>query len=210
VYGFSSGGGVALRGNSPTGYALLTNGNLRLTGGNTNPIEGAVLTSVDGNGNAVWKPGKIAFSVLNTANTSIPTNTNRKIEYVNELYDYGDSFENFAGTTTEGSSVFTAPVDGIYHFDYTLYAAITSTVTNSSRGIIKLFKNGTEIAANGLTPFNLSTASQVFASVSKDIQLNANDKIWVAFFHLNDGSLPANTQNINYINSFSGHLVFAD
>ncbi len=43
VYGFSVNGGVALRGNSPTGLALLTNGNLRLTGGNTNPSKGAVM-----------------------------------------------------------------------------------------------------------------------------------------------------------------------
>jgi C1q domain len=210
VYGFSASGGVALRGNSPTGYALLTNGNLRLTGGNTNPAEGAVLTSVDANGNAVWKPGKIAFSVLNTANTSINANTWRKIEFVNEAYDLGNAFQPYAGSTTDASSVFTAPVDGIYHFDATVYAAITSPSYNIDRGIISLYKNGVEIASKGNNPFNLSTASQIFADLSLDVQLNAGDKIWVMLFQSNDGNLTANTQNVNYKNSFSGHLVFAE
>lgn len=208
VYGFSSGGGTALRGVSTSGYGLLSSGNLRLTGGNTNPSAGAVLTSVDANGNAVWKPKKIGFSVVNTANTSFGGLT--KMEFVNEIYDFSNSFQPYAGSTTDASSVFTAPVDGIYHFDANVYAAITSNTTNISRGIISIYKNGVAISSKGINPNNLSTTSQLFGSLSLDVQLNANDKIWVTILQLNDGGLPADTQNVNYINSFNGHLVFAE
>ena len=50
----SSSLGTALYGNSTTGYALETNGKVKIAGGNTNPSAGAVLTS-DANGNATWQ-----------------------------------------------------------------------------------------------------------------------------------------------------------
>lgn len=85
VYGFSAASGTALRGVSVGGYGLLVSGNLRLTGGNTNPSAGAVLTSVDASGNAVWKPAyKIAFSATNPANAYIPSGVARKVEFGTE------------------------------------------------------------------------------------------------------------------------------
>jgi hypothetical protein len=63
--------GTALFGVSTNGYGLQSNGKLRLYGGNTNPAPGAVLTSIDGIGNAVWKPRQIAFKAYGTYSSFI-------------------------------------------------------------------------------------------------------------------------------------------
>jgi hypothetical protein len=54
--------GTALYGSITSSYALETNGNVKITGGNTNPANGAVLTS-DATGNAVWKGRSVGFKV---------------------------------------------------------------------------------------------------------------------------------------------------
>lgn len=41
--------------------------------------------------------------------------------------------------------------------------------------------------------------SQIFDELNLGHPLNANDKIWVAFCLANDGSLSADTQNVNYL-----------
>ncbi len=211
VYGFSANGGTALRGNSPSGYALLTNGNLRLTGGNTNPSAGAVLTSTDANGNAVWKTSGIAFSVFTTANTSVTQNEERKIEFVNEQYDFGNSFTPYTGTTTNASSVFTSPVAGIYHFSTVVALTLNSSVYNFDQVEIKLIKNGTAIASTESTPFNQSEISETYNSLDIDLRLAAGDKIWVSIRQINAGNLSATSvQNGAVQNFFTGHLVFAE
>ena len=55
--------GTGVKAYSFTGKALEVIGNLTISGGNTNPVNGAVLTS-DAVGNAVWKPRRIAFKAF--------------------------------------------------------------------------------------------------------------------------------------------------
>lgn len=212
VYGFSGGTGTALRGVSSSGYGLLSSGNLRLTGGNTNPSAGAVLTSVDASGNAVWKPHKIAFAASAAQNQSITNSTYRKIEFATESYDFGDGFLPFTGTTTTATSVFTAPVAGIYHFSAGIGFYIVSSVHNIDYAEIKLYKNDSPIATVVGTMANNGATSSSNAALSKDISLVAGDKFHVVVYQRNDGGLSAISNNgfEEDICWFTGHLIIAN
>jgi hypothetical protein len=206
VYGFSASGGVALRGNSPTGYALLTNGNLRLTGGNTNPVEGAVLTSVDANGNAVWKPRKVAFAASHLpTGANVANATTTTMFLANEEFDSGNDFNTQSAATDP--STFIAPVAGVYQFYSEVQIYLSSSVYNLVFGIMYMQKNGNEIAsASSYFPDNTSNASSMSLSLNRTVRLNAGDKVKVVLRQTNNGSITAQ----QYQSYFTGHLVYAD
>jgi hypothetical protein len=211
VYGFSASGGVALRGISPTGYALHTNGNLRLSGGNTNPSSGAVLTSLDANGNAAWKARKIAFCAIDARNENISHEVYRKIEFSTKLYDHGDGFAPYAGTTTSGSSVYTVPVSGLYHFSSVVSLRYNTAVFNFKYSTIAIKKNGVIVSFNMGIIFNPEYDAYSDLLMNIDIPCVAGDKIWIEVYQSNTGSSSVTASLNNPITSrFSGHLVFAD
>lgn len=213
----SSNTGTGILAQSSSGTALEVNGNLKIAGGNTNPQNGAVLTS-DANGNAVWKKTRVAFGVQDghTDMGYIPNDTWRKIQFSpTNFYDYGNNFDLLIGTNvTPTSSSFLAPVTGIYHFD----AAITISKLGSkfleSRLRMILTRGGQtsicgraygnpfdDIRAAGDTEF---TPHWAFNSFGRDIYLQAGDRIHIEAYQVNEGGYDA------YISgSFNGHLVFA-
>lgn len=212
VYGFSAGTGTALRGVSSNGYGLLVSGNLRFTGGNTNPTEGAVLTSTDASGNAVWKPTKIAFSASNATNESVPYNVSRKVEFSTLQHNFGGGYSLYTGTVSANSSVFTAPVTGLYNFSAGFQIRLSSVVTNIDLAHIELYKNGTLVADARSTPQNSSVHSTAYPNVQRDIYLQAGDRVWVAVRQLNDDGLAGTCVQYGgeLISWFNGHLVFAE
>ncbi len=119
VLGYS-GSGTGVAASSLSGYALTVSGKLKISGGNTNPSAGAILTS-DASGNATWKPvTKCAFSVkgYNINLENIPANATTTVHLKTEEFDYGNNYAAYAGTTPSfGNSVFVAPKSGVYHFD---------------------------------------------------------------------------------------------
>lgn len=210
VYGFSSGSGVGLRGVSTSGYALLTSGNLRLTGGNTNPATGAVLTSVDANGNAVWKPNQIAFRAVSVENTSITQGINRKLEYSAASFNYGNGFLPYAGSTTAGSSVFTAPVSGVYAFEAGV-AVVNDDDLSFSEVEVSFFVNGFKTVPVYIEEEdNTSSFGLAWGSIHTTLKLNANDKVYVSVQQFNSQDKPVSAKQMGNRNWFSGHLVFAD
>lgn len=210
VYGFSVNGGVALMGNSPLGYALLTNGNLRLTGGNTNPSDGAVLTSVDDLGNAVWKPRQIAFSVISPQNANLTHEVRRKIEFATKSYDHGNGFTPFSGTVSAGSSVYTVPVKGLYHFSALVQLFYSTAIFNFRYTDIVLIKNGTVLCRKLGIIYNPEYDAYSDLSIDLDVPCNAGDKIWIEVYQGNTGSSSVSAAYNGNTSVFSGHLVFAD
>jgi hypothetical protein len=206
VYGFSSGTGTALRGVSSNGYGLLVSGNLRLTGGNTSPSAGAVLTSVDANGNAVWKPRKVGFAASHPptgANIADATTTTMFLD--NEEFDSGNDFN--PQSSAADPSTFIAPASGVYQFYAEVQIYLSSNVFNLSIGRMILQKNGIEIANYiSIHPDNTSTSSTMWLSLNRTIKLNAGDKIKVVLRQVNSGNLTAQ----QYEAYFTGHLIYAD
>lgn len=205
VYGFSSSGGVAIRGNSPTGYALLTNGNLRLTGGNTNPVEGAVLTSVDANGNAVWKPRKVAFNVKQIGSPNIADETRTTMFLNTENFDSGNDF-NLQSAATDPNT-FIVPVTGVYHLSASSTIFLASTTTNIANATMELWVNGITIESyyNSISS-SLSASSSNYLFLDRTVRLVAGDKVKIVLQQSNGGGFTAEQLS----SSFSGHLIFAE
>jgi hypothetical protein len=210
-------GGTALYGNSISGYGLESIGKIKISGGNTNPSEGAVLTSVDASGNAVWKTRKVGFSVtgINTNLLNIPKSTNTTIHLPTKEYDYGNNYSAYSGSTPSfGNSIFVAPVTGLYHFD----ASLSLDGTGSTDYLAKfpelrlvVIRGGRLIlAAKEFSPLVRDGFDQyiVKAELSKDVRLLSGDIVFLEAYHLSDGTLRIWKYRPDPF--FSGHLVFAE
>ncbi|HSR39942.1 MAG TPA: hypothetical protein VLL95_13595 [Phnomibacter sp.] len=221
IYGFSASGGTALRGVSPTGYALNTSGNVRISGGNTNPSEGAVLTSVDASGNAVWVNNpKVAFKVtgVSSGHEDLPENSARRIQYGTESFDLSNNYAllTSGATPTSNSSVFTAPVDGIYHFDVgcrIMQNNANNFLNDIEYGTLSLMRNrnGVEttlIWVSGKRTFRVVGGAEVSDNASFNISvaesLQAGDRIYVNIIQSSGTEVVINGGVNNW---FSGVLV---
>lgn len=221
VQGLNTGTGTGVLANSTSssGLALRVNGNLRITGGNTNPTNGAVLTS-DANGNATWKPHRIGFQALgvNGSYDDLNTNTWYKIIFPNELYDFANNFNSYTGNTIPSpadASVFTVPVDGVYHFESYVALWLPGLSPAEASGFIRLQlnRNG-NVSELELVPeinksavFTGTTENTVLLfKISMDYLLFAGDKIYVEVRHTNEGNVHAAVLD-NYNYRFSGRLA---
>ncbi|MES2776842.1 MAG: hypothetical protein V4722_21875 [Bacteroidota bacterium] len=228
VQGYTNGGyalisnassGAAILVQSQAGYGLVASGKLRFNGGNTNPTDGAVLTC-DAEGNATWKRSNLAF-FANGAVNNIANHALVKVEFNNEVFDTQNNFVDYAGTVTSGSSVFTAPVAGVYHFSASVLfekSGLVQYEQDLNNGTIKIMLNGVAIADHSSSRVNHLNSSSSFSDylylyIDVDVHLAANDKVWVAamheqYAHSSTTSVPLDGSSYN--GRFNGELVFAD
>lgn len=202
--------------NTYGGNALVINGAIRISGGDTAPAAGKVLTS-DANGNATWQnpptlnPTKIGFSVGNIMGGGLNVLANgtwSKVHFSTEEYDPGNDYN---ATTTAPSSTFTAPQSGRYHFNAQVTWYGSSGSPTMDRSSIRLMrKRGStveEIAGNG---FYVQEQESLTNRISKLCNLETGDQVWVeAAASPEDGSNPIiRTASSNLYNQFSGYLVY--
>ncbi|HYK45984.1 MAG TPA: hypothetical protein VEV83_12485 [Parafilimonas sp.] len=212
--------GTALYATSTSGYALESYGKVKIAGGNTNPAAGKVLTS-DASGNATWQTPastpKIAFMAAGIAN---PLTTNivpsspdiytyyQKVEFKSEGYDFGNVYSLFGGSVTNGSSCFTVPVQGLYHFDAALKYLFGNIFDYRAIEIaLILRRNGTnsEIYKGG---GYINDVDNTMVSVAGDYTLQAGDQVFIATRQFNIASIPSSMIDSYSQCYFSGHLVF--
>jgi hypothetical protein len=217
IFGSSSGNGTALRGQSTSGYGLMTSGKIRLDGGNTNPATGAVLTSTDGIGNAVWKPRQIAFKAYGTYSSfiGVPMSSgSRKMHFASEQYDYGNNFT----TTTSGSpsasmSTFEVPTGGLYHFDVGIKLTLDDTYDDFRAVNVYVILERNNVDYTILTVStqccNANLGYEVSLYGSIDQKLEPGDSVRVQIYQWNDDDATAKLTN-NLETYFGGHLVFAN
>ena len=202
----SSINGTGLYTSSTSGLALDVNGNLKISGGNTNPSDGAILTS-NASGNATWKPRKVAFSAsgYNTNTPTIPAYVYTTIGYQSEWFDAGNDFNT--SSANPDPNTFIVPVTGVYHFSAGTIVGISSLTYNILSSEIRLIRNNSTIkAVRGNVPENSPTGSTIQLTIDATVYLNAGDKVIVQ-------AMQGNLNNITgwYMSSeFSGHLVYAE
>ncbi|CAN5774939.1 hypothetical protein BH10BAC3_BH10BAC3_05210 [soil metagenome] len=196
--------GTGVKAVSFTGTALEVAGNVRISGGNTNPSFGAVLTC-DAEGNATWKSQKIAFSARRDINQALPFSFARLI--FDFAFDAGNGFHSNGSATNP--NIFVAPVSGFYYFSASAHLKITSATTNIFDATILIGIVGASagftygIANQAINGPNYSTA---FVQAQGGTHLTAGQKVEVLVYANNTGNLPS----VSLGNLFSGFLVFAD
>jgi len=196
---YTAGGGSAayLYTSNNNGHALKTFGDLNFAG--IEEADGKVLTS-DASGNATWKySSQVAFALKGTPDwLTFPSfDEYERIFFANEEY-------NLNGNVNGG--IFTAPFNGIYHFDATVKRNYDQDY--DAHYSLSFWKNDTE--QNILEAYT-DTDLSISLTLSTDIKLNAGDNIRTklkiteniifAPFH----SFILYTQNSR--GRFSGHLV---
>ncbi|HEX2629667.1 MAG TPA: hypothetical protein VHM26_11660, partial [Chitinophagaceae bacterium] len=206
IYGTST-SGTGVRAISSTGLALDISGRVKIAGGNTNPSNGAILTS-DASGNAVWKNNRIAFSVsgVNSTYNVAPHGSASRVHWKTEHYDYGNDYNLHVGSNPVSlSSTFTVPVTGVYHVDISI--TISGTDIGAASLYLGLNRSGTQsvIASDECVFIGEDYAR---GHLSRDIRLQAGDIIWVDAWQWSDSESAASIgTNGNYFNC---HLIFQE
>lgn len=153
--------------------------------------DNATSTAVTINGSGhVTKPYQPAFHVR--ADYGAQTYfVNQAIGYTLEEYDVANNFAN---------SRFTAPVAGLYHFDVSVF--VNTLTANTGYSYLYLTKNGSYRAPYVHSDSN-GIASYITLTLSRDIQLAANDYVQVYLFNYSTMRLYAGSA----YNHFSGYLI---
>jgi hypothetical protein len=210
VFG-SSNTGTGVRAVSNSGLALDVVGNMKISGGSTNPSYGAVLTS-DATGNVSWKNNRVAFSAsgMNLNFQLIAPSFFTKFHFSDEQYDLGADYVLFTGATPAStSSNFIVPVSGIYHFDVSASIGASGSQV-FIEGIVRLrVKRGASeftATASDMAIYTDYLGSALVGNISRDIQLQAGDQVFLELYQRNDenGTSFLGGANMN------GRLVIAD
>ena len=179
---------------------LDVNGTLKIRSGN--PGLNKVLTS-DAYGVAAWvSPAApppvfdpIPFKGTNSFNHIVSSGVSSALTLDIEEYDYGSNFS---------SGTFTAPADGIYHFDATVYwnlSGITS-VTNLS-----LFLTVAGLTMHAITyKIPVGTTGDYVETISADLSLTASQTVQIKVFQ-NSGIAQTVICSPAKFTYFNGHRV---
>jgi hypothetical protein len=208
VFG-SSLAGTGVKAYSFTGTALDVIGNVKISGGNTNPGAGKILTS-DANGNATWQAPttpKIGFRAYQIGSVTYSSSAAYKLNLLSVDYNDGNAFD-------VNTDVFTCPVKGIYHFNAATDMLCTSVVYDIASAYIKIVvkRNGFE----GVRSVTQSSVAEYAAlgslaefQISDDVNLEVGDQVYIV---VNHGTPNGNTTIPNNFDPgahyFSGHLVY--
>jgi len=165
-------------------------GNLQVANGSQ--AAGHVLTSIDANGNTMWKPKNIAFEV------GVPGGIN--VSGAPILLQFDQIVFNDGGYSTAING-FEPPVDGVYALDVNVMFELPTT--GPEQGIVELWIGGVKYKTAQVMIGNGSQASAHLSITTK--LTNGSDDVRVVVY--------SGGQTLNIVNDvstwFSGHLVYA-
>lgn len=137
----------------------------------------------------------VAFSAHGISYPLISNNTETTVPFEQEQFDEGGFFNN---STYE----FSAPTNGIYHFDSSvMFGNVTSTIPSATRRM-QILVDG-NLSAITIQPMVVSLFQSL--NLSKDIKLNVGQKVKITVKQDSGNSIVLT--GINGACIFSGHLV---
>lgn len=185
---YNDGGSVGI-GTSTPGAQLDVNGQVKIQGGS--PGKGKLLVS-DAGGLATWR-SNVGFRVLGGSNPIISNSTSQTLLYGNPAFNDGAAFN----TNTDE---FTAPVSGVYNFQYSEHLI----GTGASYAYITLRQNGVIIGGSTVRNADFTTSGKTLTGNAL-VSLTAGDVITVSVYNGTGASLTTSTSGES---NFSGHLVY--
>jgi hypothetical protein len=195
IKGYGAGSNTGVYAKSDNRFALEVDGRMRIFGNGQAPGLGKVLTS-DASGNATWQGG-VAFSTIGVDGAGeqvlVPENSVFKVPFNEKRYDISDNY-------SAADHSFTAPVNGIYHFD-TQVSWFGSSAQVDLR--LMLVRNGQLFTlVNNVLASSVNTSSVL----SVDQLLQKGDTVYVAIFRVTGSQLILNQELVRSF--FNGRLVF--
>jgi C1q domain len=200
LFGFYGSPGWSFRFNA-------TNGNIGIsTVPTTNKLEvnGSIgSASLVGTGNnqlyanatgTIIATAPVAFSVKNPNNISIANITATVFPFSTENYDLGGFFDN-------SIYEFSAPLNGIYHFDCAVtFGVVNSAFSTSGYEMTILVDGG---VGGGTNRQDLKVGGDKTLTLSQDIKLNAGQKVKLSVYQNSGNSIML----LGSYSFFTGHLV---
>lgn len=199
----SSGRGVLAAAANTNGTALEVSGPIKIHGPGQSPGAGKVLTS-DANGNATWDnvTGNVAFrasGIPMNGSQKIPLGSIVKVAFAIEEYDLG---LNYSDIQSSPHSTFIAPLNGIYHFDLSLFW--NNSYQDKYATITRFMRTR---GGNKVSIASMYFISEEFGTTNLpiDLQLLQGDMIHIEVENQGSTDLEIWTQNER--SHFSGRLV---
>ena len=137
----------------------------------------------------------VAFRGGVVVNQAISNTTWTKINFATEHYDYGGNF---------ASSRFTAPYDGIYHFDASVMVTSASW-SDGEQMYMGFYKNGVLFLTPRLWECQATNVTYITINGYVDLYLEAGDYIEVWTYHNRGPTTYIHAAPLNVF--FNGHLV---
>ena len=134
------------------------------------------------------------FRAYASGGTTIADAADTKVLFATEEYDYNSNF---------ASSTYTAPVNGVYHFDGKV--AFNTSIASGVLAYALIYVNGS-IAFSGVAQSGGYTTAAAF-TISGDVYVGAGQAVELWMYQDSGGTEATQPAQVN--TWFSGHLVHA-
>lgn len=192
-------GRVGIATNAPS-TALDINGTLRIRG--SAPIPGAVLTSMDANGNTKWIG--VSFKVAGTLG-EVPFNLTTDYPFF-QRFKFGQTEYNMGNGWDQINAVFLAPYKGVYHFAFN--AQTIDANVGQYLQVVRWRNNKNEIIYRR-NIFQYYDGERLFGNdhigICFDISMEAGEPVWIESSNSLDGTTKCDGKKANYY--FTGNLI---
>ncbi|MCF0060528.1 hypothetical protein MUK70_14890 [Dyadobacter chenwenxiniae] len=169
--------GIGVHASSTTGLALNVNGKLKIAGNGQAPGQGKLLTS-DANGNASWQAPAINLIAFSETGIDGEGNINSTQGLTPVKVNFGSVAYNLGGAYNGVANVFTAPHNGIYHFDAMIEWKHPDSDYTFNPGF-RLIRSRNNIETEIAFDFAFNAAFRHTSVITVDCELQQGDQVFV-------------------------------